>query len=326
MGANEVSSGNDRISDTDLRNAAVACVRESAGPIVADVAEGAISAAQRAYLEGKDARTILALAACEGGAKLVGHTVSTTPQVDFENACSSLNPLHKTFQGKSRMVSCLRTSQDVCEIFLTSGKLDVEQLVGNGDSITEQNARKVLRAADQELCSLSGETSLACNVIRKASEQIRAAIKTGNNDWAHCLGTDQLGACIGTLWGQRGWSNNSGVAQAIQEGELIYRPCCWCYKDHFIDDSWIAGDSRVKRGNWFGVIQDGEVATGNCKYQEKIDGQSDLGETYRGKKTYARYNDCGKWFVRGDRCAVPAGFRHQVWDAKNRKWSQVTAD
>jgi len=314
------------LGDSDLRAAAIQCVGEAAGPDVADIMKSVLSAAQRALFEGKDGRSVLALAACEGGAKILGHTVSETPQADFENACSTLNPLLRSSKSRSRMDSCLRTGRDICEIFLSSGKLNVDQLLDGVDVESPTQIQQVIKAADSEICSLSGEVSVACNMIRKAAEQIREAIKNGDNDWAHCLGTDQLGACIGTLWGQRGWSNNSGVASAVREGDLIYRPCCWCYKDHFIDDSWLVADSRIKRGNWFGAVQEGDFASGNCKHQEKIDGQSDLGETYMGKRTYARYVDCGKWFVKGDRCAVPPGHRHQVWNGNSRSWYQVTAN
>ena len=64
------------------------------------------------------------------------------------------------------------------------------------------------------LCYSGGTvSSIACGFINQAADQINQAIRTGNNDWAECLGITRLGACIGEHIGKAGWTNNNGISQ-----------------------------------------------------------------------------------------------------------------
>lgn len=262
-------------------------------------------------------------AACTGGAALVGTKVQSTPQLDFENACRDLSPFGAGFFTKERAAACFNTSASICRVAFTSGSLGIYDTIPGGKSIAHKEARKIIYAAEGALCNTSKTGSLACNTINEAGKQIYQAITTGNNDWAHCVGTDKLGACIGTLYGSKGWTNNSGVAQAQQTASGdTYRGCCWCKKRFYADDKWITSDTMFRSENWFSVIQQGDVKSGNCGFQQgKVVSNQPI--KFNGHEVYYKYDECDKWYVKGDTCSSAGGITQQVWNGQNKTWFNV---
>lgn len=323
--AAEGTIGTGTVSDAlagEYRGALTTCVRSLAGDEAALAAETFAVELKRELHEGQDLDTALLVAACRSGAKVVGNRLDSVPEVDFDNACGTLGSREHLLK-KSRIASCLRTTTDLCEIFVSHRGMALDRLIPVGEAGEAGNKEQILRALyrgiDDSVCMNGPTAHLACRTIGEAADQILQAVKTGNNDWAHCAGTDQLGACIGTLWGSGGFTNNNGVETAETVGNQTYRGCCWCYKDHFANDGWVS-DTRIRRENWFGVIQGGDVATGNCKQMETKTGAGE--GRYQGYETYYRYADCDRWYVAGDSCAAPAGV-HRVWDSKKKVWFPV---
>lgn len=306
-----------------LKDVLETCVTEYGGERAGRAARIAIDKFHNALKDGDSFAQAAAEAACSGGAALMGNKIQSTPQVDFENACRDLSPFGAGFFTKERAASCFNTSASICRIALTSGSLGIYDVIPGGKSVAHDEARKIIYAAEGALCKTSKTASVACNTINEAGKQIYQAVTTGNNDWAHCVGTDKLGACIGNIYGSQGWTNNSGVAMAQQTSDgTEYRPCCWCERRFYANDSWIAKDTMFRSENWFGVIQQGDVKTGNCKFQEtKVVKNQPL--QHQGHDVYYKYEDCDKWYVKGEQCAVLDGTTHKVWNGKNKSWFSV---
>lgn len=307
-----------------LKGVLESCVTAYGGERAGRAARIAIDKFHNALKDGDSYAQAAAEAACAGGAALVGERIQSTPQLDFEHACRDLSPFSRGFFTKERAAACFNTSASICRIAFTSGSLGVYEAVPGGKSIAHDQARKLIYAAEGALCRKSLTTSLACNAINESGKQIYQAITTGNNDWAHCVGTDKLGACLGNLYGSKGWTNNNGVQMAQQTSDgSTYRGCCWCKKKYYANDKWIAKDTMFRSENWFGVIQQGDVKSGNCGFREgKVIKNQPL--TYNGHDVYYKYEDCNKWYVAGDQCAVVNGTTHQVWNGGNKSWFPVT--
>ncbi len=217
--------------------------------------------------------------------------------------------------------SCTRTVGSLCALATLKGAIDVTNFLPPIESNTGKVIAQLGSAIGTGLCVLGSEaTRLSCSVISSTASQIKMAIQTGNNDWARCLALDRLGACIGHHWGQDGWSNNHPVASTVNNGTTSYKPCCWCYRDYYIDDKWISEDTRVTREHWLGVIQAGDVKTGNCGHMLKR--VVDTHELERAKKLYYRYAECRKVYLQGNACAADEDNRFSVWDPTSKTWQQ----
>lgn len=306
----------------DYRGALTQCIRSLAGDDAALAAETFAVELKRELSDGRDLDTALMVAACRSGAKVLGNRVDAAPQVDYENACGSLGTASRLTQ-RSRMAACFRTAVDVCEIFVSHEGMALDKLIpAQEGSQKDQILRELYKGVDMAVCARNPTAHTACRTIGEAAAQIVKAVQTGNNDWAHCAGTDQLGACLGTLWGSGGFTNNNGVETAQQTGDVTYRGCCWCYKDYYTNDGWVS-DTRYRRENWFGVIQAGDVATGNCKQMESKTHPGDKESTFGGYETYYEYSDCNRWYVAGDSCHAANG-SHQVWNGEKKQWFKVS--
>jgi hypothetical protein len=195
----------------------------------------------------------IALAICKAGAGLVASQIDETPQVNYDHPCAAI------FQGsKSRAKACLNTTASGCKI--AAGDVDIKNFFPKG--ITDDRPLATLSAEAANTiakmgCKSTGKVgSAACATISEAAAQIRSAITTGNNDWAHCLGTDQAGACAGTkmaeLWlGIRVEDLKTPFRQPYElkipgKSAIMIEDACVC--DHACyEDDW-ATDSLLKQG------------------------------------------------------------------------------
>jgi hypothetical protein len=306
-----------------LKDVLEGCASAYGGERAGRAARLTIDKFHNAIKDGDSYAHAAAEAACTGGAALMGQKVQSTPQIDFENACRDLSPFSAGFFTKERAAACFNTSASICRIAFTTGSLGIYDTIPGGKSIAHDEARKIIYAAEGALCNTSKTGSFACNTINEAGKQIYQAIMTGNNDWAHCVGTDKLGACVGKIYGSKGWTNNSGVAQAQQTANGdTYRGCCWCKKRYYADDKWIRTDTMFRSENWFSVIQAGDVKSGNCGFQQgKVVGNQPV--KFNGYDVYYKYEECDKWYVKGDTCSRAEGVTHQVWNGQNKTWFNV---
>lgn len=106
------------------------------------------------------------------------------------------------------------------------------------------------------------------------------------------------------------YTNDLPIAAARTEAARRVKDCCWCYRTWYYSQ-W-GTDSRFKQENWVGVIQEGEIASGNCMYPGgKPQGhmwwqgqtQAPNGSTY---DQYYRYSACEGVTLVGDSCVAGA--------------------
>jgi triacylglycerol lipase len=102
------------------------------------------------------------------------------------------------------------------------------------------------------------------------------------------------------------YTNNLPLASAHVESGQTVKDCCWCYRTWYYDKfGW---DKAFKQENFVGVIQEGEIASGNCMYpggkpQGHVfrQGQArDAGGTLHDQ--YYTYSSCEGVKLKGDRC------------------------
>ncbi|MFO0676076.1 MAG: hypothetical protein U0169_06060 [Polyangiaceae bacterium] len=286
---------------------ALECLKAKGTEAIAEVlTEATEGAAKNAF---KDSLTkasavglVLATTACTVASNQVADAISTSRDVDYDNACSASA---FSFKSKHRIAACMKTAGGACAAF--GGTVNVGDIAGLDPASTEAFFANVASAGISATCTAGGPaTRILCGTINQAALQIKQAFTTGTNDWATCIPTAQLGACIGTLyanWESGGWSNNEGVATSRGTGEDEVRDCCWCYKDTYQDDGYFS-DTRLSRENWFGVIQKGDFESGNCAWMENKGIQNGGVQMYTdsGYAIYYRYAECGKVTVKGGSC------------------------
>ena len=100
---------------------------------------------------------------------------------------------------------------------------------------------------------------------------------TGNNDWAHCVGTDQAGACAGTVLAEK-WLGvkvadiKEPVRTAVPSTEkpgYVEKDVCWCLYSCYQDD-W-GSNTELHRSNFYTVISNGAAGNRECKIKT-VDG------------------------------------------------------
>jgi hypothetical protein len=245
-----------------------------------------------------DAAKSVALAVCSAAANSIAESVDAVPPQMYTNDCGPRTPA----ESQARVASCFRTTASACDSL--SGKVDFAKIVGaksGGVKITAD----VVSAAAQAGCSFAGNWSkAACGAISESTKQILEAIRTGNNSWADCAGTTKMGQCIGARIGSGGWTNNNGFTQAVGEGENAKKDCCWCIRTWYESD-W-GYDKAWKSENFVGVIQQGDIASGNCpRPGGKPQGHywwQPLEKRPSGNDVYYRYSQCNKVTLKGGRC------------------------
>ena len=270
----------------------------------------------------------IATAACVGASMVIGNAISQKREVDFENACG--------FKfDKTRLASCFRSSGDICMILSQSGNIDVANFMPDTASKGAIFLQDVSSAVVSGACSLGANASkAACNAISAAAFQIKQALITGNNDWAHCVGSDQLGTCIGTKYAEvfggamSRAALDAPVAQALGSSDNRYRKCCWCYRDYY-KRYWLYPNEFFRRDNAVFVTGEGD---GGALCQERSDyPRSELPEKVDGYPAYFVNRECGEVYVKGESCPtigwneVLAGFPAKPKAAKSFQFWQKGA-
>jgi len=216
----------------------------------------------------------IALEICKAGAGLLAAQIDAAPQIDYNHPCQAI------FKGsKSRAKACLNSTASGCRI--AAGDVDLKNFFPQGIpddkplvNLTAEAANTITKLG----CLSAGSVSkVACGTISEAASQIRSAITTGNNDWAHCVGTDQAGACAGTkmaeLWlgiNVADLSKPNRLPYDIDipgSGQIQLRDACVC--DHACyEDDW-GTDSLLQSGTYAGIaIKTGDAGIRDCQNQE----------------------------------------------------------
>jgi hypothetical protein len=296
--------------------------------IKSDVLSDAAKAEKAAKLKKE-----IALLVCSAGTKLIANQIDEQPQVNYDNPCRAIFAT-----SKSRAKACLNTTSSICKI--GAGDIKLENFLPE-DAISEKPTAALLTEAANVIaqagCKSAGNVQIGtvsvggatlCATISEAADQIRKALTTGNNDWAHCLGTDQAGACTGTVVTEYMLGVKiadfkepvrvpaaSTEAPGYQETEV-----CWCYYSCYQDD-W-GTDTELTRSNFYTVISRGEAGQRECR---NVDGRWN----WTGQKSKAGYhlywkkNDCGIYPARSNATqgfASAGGFELNVggkWVYKN---------
>lgn len=214
----------------------------------------------------------IALAVCKAGAGLIASQIDESPQVNYDNPCKAI------FQGgKSRAKACLNTTASGCRI--AAGDIDVRNFLPKGVIDDSKPLASLTAEAVNTIstmgCKATGKIgSAACATISEAASQIRSAILSGNNDWAHCVGTDQVGACSGTVVTEM-WLGVkvSDFKEPIrtpykipEEPSANIEDLCVCEHACFEDD-W-GSDSRVASGQFATFIHANDAGVRDCKRYE----------------------------------------------------------
>jgi hypothetical protein len=311
---------------------AVQCIKEQGTKAVVEAAEEIAGAAKgtvaqsafKSQLSKAGAfGIVVATTACNVASSQLADAVSTLRDVDYENACSASA---FSFKNKNRVAACMKTAGSACAAY--GGAINAADLAGLDPETVSGFFSNAAGSGLSVACLAGGPaTRVLCGTINQAALQIKQALTTGTNDWATCLPTAQLGACIGTLyatWESGGWTNNEGVEMATGEGDEERRACCWCYKDTYKDDGFFY-DTPLSRENWFGVIQSGDFASSNCAWMERKGKQTGALQSYTadGYGVYWRYSECSRAVVRGGRCAPGPDGTVDVWNADDATFSPV---
>ena len=173
-------------------------------------------------------------AACNVGFNIVANTVddSASPDKYYEeitfNSCDF-------FFFLSQIAACSKSAAGFCDAIFNPGYVDLSGVekwlaektalqVKEDSSVRNENEAvsnvvatlsnyatgevgatlisSTASAVIQELSTKLGGPlgGAAVSIIGMSIKQIQTSILTGTNDWAHCVGTDRMGACIGTKW------------------------------------------------------------------------------------------------------------------------------
>lgn len=273
-------------------------------------------------IKSRDLKRNLANWACTGAAGAIGNAISKQRTVDFENACGGALGGRSAEATKSQIASCFRSAGSVCSIVVEQGKVNLDNFLPSTDdygAVADTAAdlgKELASEVVTNACQLgSVVTRSACGVINAAAAQIKEALTSGDNDWANCVGTSQLGACIGQKIGSGGWTNNNGVENATQAddgngGQFSYLGCCLCELQEFQRGTFannILGSRTV-----VSRIQQGDYNSGNCAYRQN---RGDF--TMVANPNVFRYTGCSKVYLAGNACAPDSTGTASVWNGSS---------
>lgn len=270
-------------------------------------------------IKNRDLKRNLANWACTGASKAIGDAISKQRTVDFENACGGALGGRSSEASKSQIGSCFRTAGSICSIVVEQGKVNLDNFLPATDDLgyaadtAVDVAKELASEVVSNACQLgSVVTRGACGAINAAAAQIKEALVSGDNDWANCVGTSQLGACIGSKIGSGGWTNNNGAETATEAddgngGKFSYVGCCLCERQEFARGFY--ANNIIASLNVISVIQQGDYDSGNCAYRQN---RGDF--TMSGSSSVFRYSRCDKVFLAGNRCAPDNSGFASVWN------------
>lgn len=265
--------------------------------------------------------------ACDGALTAVGNLMENVNrrETDFQNACNF--PFNR-----SRLASCAQTGASVCRAI--DGQMNIGGLFPV-DTETGYDALDRTMRISSDLtgsvvsgaCQLGGrQTSALCGTISEAAGQIVTALRTGNNDWAHCAGTDQLGTCVGTVYSNWvlgydvGGAARRAVAQPQRSGEEWSSLCCMCERQYWENRS--GPDVQVMREmTFFPTEPDGGPSTCPGMFENMpwspIASAREMSRYNR--PVYYGYQHCARRWVKGRFCPAVAG--QLRWDDNKRRQS-----
>ncbi len=235
-------------------------------------------------------------AICEVGFGVLGDSISMDMDVNYDNPCRSMWNM-----DKSRWASCSRTVATVCPIFLNSGYVNLSSfLPDTGGNVWLNILYDMGTMGTTFTCQAGGKSiAMLCSTIAAAASQIKSAILTGNNDWAHCLGFDQGGACVGTKWAEY-WGGMS-LSYAKSPVEKLKKnsygsyegDMCMCERNCYEDN--IIFDKKYKTETVFSYA--GDISNSLTKYNDcrSFNGRKikhGVPAKAGSKKTYAKYGNC----------------------------------
>ena len=265
----------------------------------------------------------IALALCKSAAEIVSSQIDEQPQINFDHPCAAI--FHRS---KSRLKACSETMGSGCRI--AGGEIDLRNFLPEG-SIDDKPLETLAVEAANTIASAGCEalkTGPICGAISEAGAQIRSAIVTGNNAWAHCVGTDQMGACGGTVFAEWALGVKSGdagepvrIAQPSVENPGYHETeVCWCFNSCYQDD--MGSDTELSRHNYYTQIARGDAGVRECQNKEgRWDWTGDKSRS--GHHLYWRLHECGIVKARSrtsEGFASAGGFEVQVngrWYYKN---------
>ena len=286
------------------------------------------SVSQKKKME--DLKKNIALAVCKAGAGLVASQIDATPQINFDQPCAAI------FSGsKSRAKACLNTTASGCRI--AAGDIDVRNFLPAG--ITDDRPLATLSAEAVNTIAGMGckslQANVACGAISEAASQIRSAITTGNNDWASCVGTDQVGACSGTvmaeLWlGVKISDSEKPVRQPYEvdvvgagRKEMITDACVCeqsCFEDEWGSDAPISSGSYADR-----LIRGGDAGIRDCERQNGrwnwLDPNTGYQKSKNDKHLYWRTSNCRIRQLRN--IVTSGGFQIKAEILEGPKWADA---
>ena len=235
-------------------------------------------------------------ALCEAGFGFLGDVLSMEQAVNYNSPCKSVFTLDKT-----KLASCSRTISTICPIFLNSGYVDLHSFLPDTNKDLLLNMLyDIGGVAVTGLCKSGGQPlGMLCTTIAAAASQIKTAILTGNNDWAHCLGTDQMGACVGTKWAEFFAGMSLSYAQSAVEKLTpdnnggFYGDMCLCERSCYEDKALF--DNKYKTENVFnyaGDVKDISRKYSDCKSFNGRRINHGVPAKSGAKATYAKYSNC----------------------------------
>jgi len=245
--------------------------------------------------------------------------------VDYDNPCRAMREFNE-----SRIDACWSSGGELCKIAM--GKVELENIVPSAiyeasfsDSVMPGKLNDYLagaidgainvakdRGADKlndyvtkkvvAKAGFAGTVALA--TITAAAKQINEAATTGTNPWAHCVGSDQLGACLYNLFAG-GIPESHPIDLPQKRGDHFERRCCRCTLDMFEDDATFTGDTKISSQPYFGPIEGGDFNKSFCKAWEGTRQNKALLFSKAGNQVYFVPRDCRGVTVRGKVCQPP---------------------
>ena len=257
-----------------------------------------------------------------------GASTPTIENVDFENPCLAI------FQkSDSRTNACFRTGSNACKAL--TGSVELENLIppdiyeasiasnipldlpeylknmidGSIDVFKKQGADKLNNFVSRKIVAKAGPVgAIALATMTAASKQIYMASKSGDNDWAHCLGSDNAGACFHDLF-MGGIPKSGPLARAKTVDGKKQIECCYCKKTLFSVPAFAFGrETKIRTDDDLTPTEVGPLADTFCHQQENH-AQEQYLSSHLGQKVFFRKHNCQKATVSGESCLLTADTR-----------------
>ncbi len=244
-----------------------------------------------------DPKDALGAALCELGFGLLGDVISMDLEINHKAPCKSM----LSWTGdKTRLASCARTVATLCSALMYPGYVNIGSVLPSTDNVWLNSLYVLGDVGVTFTCQAGGkEFALLCSAISAAASQIKIALLTGNNDWAHCMMFDQLGECTGVKWaeyfGKMSLSYASSPIEKLKKNDsgLFEGDMCLCERHCYVKK--IGFDNNYKTENVFsyaGDVSDPAVKYKDCKSFEGRKIKHGVPALSGVSTTYAKYRNC----------------------------------